>query len=77
MPLKFKAIVKPLSKKESISFDEQKQAYIICVKAPADKGKANKELLKLIKKHTGMAATIASGARSHEKIILLDRCKSL
>ncbi|MCX6655061.1 MAG: DUF167 domain-containing protein [Candidatus Bathyarchaeota archaeon] len=43
--------------------------YIVKVKAPPKKGKANQAVLKLLKKYFGMQVTLISGATSTTKII--------
>jgi uncharacterized protein (TIGR00251 family) len=43
--------------------------YLVKVKAPPKKGKANQAVLKLLKKHFGMQITLISGATSAKKII--------
>lgn len=45
--------------------------YLIRVKAPRKKGKANAAVLKLLRKHFGRKATIVSGHKSTRKIIEL------
>lgn len=64
-----KVIVKPSSKEEKIVLDGDK--YIVHVKEPADKNKANKAVLKLLSKHFKKKAMIKSGRTSREKIIEL------
>lgn len=62
--------VKPnSSRNEIVSYNNEKKAWIISIKAPADKDKANKELLKFLRKETGRAWMIKSGSRSHEKTL--------
>jgi len=65
---KFKVIVKPNSRKTEIT-GEENNAIRLNVAAPADKNKANIEIVrfftKLLKKKVG----IASGLTSKEKII--------
>jgi uncharacterized protein len=66
----FKVIVKPNSKtNEIVSFDDQKKAYIIKIKARAEDNKANIELIRFLSKVTGKKAEIRSGLKSREKII--------
>jgi len=64
--------VKPGSKNNSVVFDEEKKVYIVSVKAPAEDGKANAEVLKLIKKESGCTGKIISGATSRKKLIKLE-----
>lgn len=42
--------------------------YLVSVKAPASKGKANKVVIKLLKKHLGKQVLIVSGHTSSRKI---------
>lgn len=66
-----KVIVKPNSPKtEVIGWDRNKHALRIAVSAVPDKNKANNELLKFLKKQTGMKCEIKSGAKSREKTII-------
>ena len=47
--------------------------YLVRVKEPRQKGKANQAVLKILKKHFGRQARLVSGATSTMKIIeLLD-----
>jgi uncharacterized protein (TIGR00251 family) len=64
--------VKPNSKNHSIVFDEERKIYVVLVKAAAEDGKANAEVLKLIKKASGRTGKIISGATSKKKLIKLD-----
>ena len=60
--------VKPNSKRQSIkkiSFDE----YKVSLKSKPEGGKANIELIKLIKKHTGKDIKIIKGLKSKNKVI--------
>jgi uncharacterized protein (TIGR00251 family) len=43
--------------------------YLVKVKEPRQKGKANQAVLKLLKKHFGKQAILVSGAKSSTKII--------
>ncbi|MBU0979311.1 MAG: YggU family protein [Nanoarchaeota archaeon] len=68
-----KVIIRPNSKKaEFLGFDEARQAYRVAVKAEPEKGKANAELLKFLKKSTGRDARIVSGKTARSKIIRFD-----
>jgi uncharacterized protein (TIGR00251 family) len=61
---------KPNAKKtEVIEFDKDRDLLNIAIKAPADKNRANIELLKFLTKETGKKARIKSGQTSKEKII--------
>lgn len=67
---RFKVIAKPNSSKTEIKgFDERRQAYIVHVNKPADKGKANTELVRFLSKQLGCRVRILSGLRSKEKIM--------
>lgn len=66
---KFKIIVKAGSKENKITgFDCQKKAWKIEIKAPAEKNKANIEIIKFLTKHTGKKVIITTGLASREKI---------
>jgi len=65
-------IARPNSKESCIkAYDKEKKAYIVWLKEPADKNKANKELIKIIAKRFGKRAKIVSGATAKRKIIEL------
>ncbi len=66
-----KVKVKPNSaKNEVLGLDEQ--GFLrVNVKAPAQKGKANKELIKLLSKHFKKKVEIISGLKSREKRVLV------
>jgi uncharacterized protein (TIGR00251 family) len=65
-------IVKPNSGKNEIIFDEEKKICVVHVKVPAEDGKANSQVLKIIKKESGMTGKIISGATSRKKLIKLN-----
>lgn len=66
----FKIIVKPNSdSNEILGYDSLKQAYKINIKAPADKNKANKEIIKFLSRLIGKKVRIKSGLRSKEKLV--------
>lgn len=70
---KFKVIVKPNSKaNEVLGYDADKKGYRIAISAPADKDKANKELIRFLSKHLGKRVFISSGLRSKEKIVSVE-----
>lgn len=48
------------------------EEYKICLKSKPVKGKANDELLKLLKKHFGTNAKIISGKSSPKKVVKLN-----
>ena len=65
-----KIIAKPNSSKtEVIGWDENRQVLRVAVAAVPDKDRANTELLKFLKKQTGMKCELVSGAKSREKKI--------
>jgi uncharacterized protein (TIGR00251 family) len=71
-PPTFKVILKPSSPKtELLGFDDARQAYKIAVKAPPEKGKANLELMKFLKKLTGRDVIIVTGKTSRTKCVRL------
>ena len=65
---KFKIIVKPNSRKTEITGVE-KDAVRLNVAAPADKNKANIEVIRFFSKLLKKKVGIASGLTSREKII--------
>lgn len=58
------------SKNEIVGYDSEKKAWVVKVKAAAEKDKANKGLLKFLRKETGKTWMIKSGSRSHEKTLI-------
>ncbi len=70
--MKFKVIVKPNSNKTEIQeFDKNNNTYKIAISAPADKNKANKELIRFLSRYFRKKAVIKSGLTNKEKIIEL------
>ena len=66
----FKIIVKPNSSKNEITgFDNEKNAYRVNIKAPAEKGKANKEIIKFFSRLLKKRVEIVKGKTSKEKIL--------
>jgi len=66
----FKIIVKPNSNKnEVLSYDKEKNAYRITIKAKPEDNKANIEIIKFLSKLLKKRARIISGLKSKEKII--------
>lgn len=63
--------VKPNARKSEIISSEG-STYRVAVAAPAEKGKANVELVKFLSKHTGKDVRIISGLTSKKKIVKLD-----
>lgn len=73
MDERFKVIVKPNSDENSIQcYDSEAGAYRISIKAPADKNKANKELVRFLSKRLKKRVTIVSGLRSRLKIVKVE-----
>ena len=69
--MKVNVLVKPNSSKQEILYDKDTESYIIWLKSPANEGKANAELLKLMKKHFKKTPRIIAGKTSRKKIIEL------
>jgi len=57
------------SKTEILGWDESKKSLRIAVGAVPDKDRANIELLKFLKKESGMKCELVSGAKSRDKIV--------
>ncbi len=69
----FKVVVKPGSKSNALlGFDESRKAYVVRISAPAEKDKANKELIRFLSKELKKKVSIIKGLRSREKIIRID-----
>lgn len=67
---KLKILVKPNSPKNAIiSYDKNKKAARVSIKAAPEKGKANKELVKFISKLLKKKVEIVKGLKSREKIL--------
>ncbi len=67
--------VKPGSKKQELILDPIDKKIVILVKAPPDKGKANKELIKLLAKILGKSSSeisIIAGQTSRDKTIKIE-----
>lgn len=61
---------KPNAKKtEILSYDSAANIVKIAVAAPADKDKANKELLKFVSRQLKKKVAFVSGLRSKEKVL--------
>jgi uncharacterized protein (TIGR00251 family) len=60
--------VKAESREDGVEMLEEGR-YLVKVKEPRQKGKANQAVLKLLKKHFGKQARLVSGATSSTKII--------
>ena len=66
----FRIIVKPNSPKNKIiKFDSAKQAYRVNIKEKAEKGKANKEIIRFFSKMMKKEVKIVKGLKSKEKIL--------
>jgi len=64
-----KVVVRPNSKENQIKYDEKENIYHVSVMHPADKNKANKELIKLLSKHFKRKVLIRTGLKSKIKYI--------
>ncbi|MFH1591665.1 MAG: DUF167 domain-containing protein [archaeon] len=63
-------IIRPNAIKSSIDgYDEARGALKVSVKAPPEKGKANAELIRFLKKESGKDISIISGFTSRKKLI--------
>lgn len=62
--------VKAGSRQESVE-EIDADHYLVTVKEPRQKGKANQAVLKILKKHFGRQARLVSGAKSTTKIVEL------
>ena len=69
--MEIKVIVKPRSSKNEFYFDKEKNVYVARIKESAEKGKANKELIKFLGKELKKKIEIVKGLKSREKIILI------
>ena len=69
--MKIKVKVKPNSSKEEI-LKIKEDEYLVFLKKPAKEGKANLELLKILKKYFRKEVKIKSGFSSREKIIEIE-----
>jgi len=68
-----KIIVKPNSNKnEIIGYDQNKQGIKVNISAPADKNKANKEVVKFFTKLLKKRVYIKTGLKSKEKILKIE-----
>lgn len=62
--------VKAASRDEGVELIEEGR-FLVKVKEPRQKGKANQAVLKILKKHFGKQARLVSGATSTTKIVEL------
>ena len=60
------------NKTEVLDYDREHNVLKIAVKALPDSGKANKELLRFLKKETKRSCSIRSGATSKKKLIFFE-----
>lgn len=67
---KIKVIVKPNSPKTEIT-KQEKDILKLNVKAPPEKGKANKEVIKFFTKLLKKQVKITKGFKSKEKILMI------
>lgn len=66
----FKVIVKPnSSRNEILSYDQERGAYRINIKAKAEDNKANIEVIKFLSRLLKKRVGIVKGLRSKEKVI--------
>lgn len=71
--LEINVYVSPRSSKPGLDgFDEWRKRLIVRVKAPPLDGKANKEVEVLMKKITGMKASVTSGMTDRRKTIRIE-----
>lgn len=63
-----KVKVKPNSKKQAITKISEKE-YRVFLKSQAKEGKANVELLKLLKKYLNKSVRIKTGSNSRNKLV--------
>jgi len=68
--MKVKVKVIPNAKENSVI--EGKEGITVRTKAVADKGKANRAVVKLLSKHFGSNVNIISGEKSREKIVEIE-----
>ena len=66
-----KVKVKPNSAKNKVLGLDEQGFLRVDIKAPAQKGKANKELIKFLSKHFKKRVEIISGFKSREKRVLV------
>jgi uncharacterized protein (TIGR00251 family) len=66
----FEIRAKPASGREELFFDDKKDVIVAFLKEPAEDGKANSEMIKLLKRASGRDFKIISGFSSKRKIIM-------
>jgi len=65
-----KVIVKTNAKKnEILGFDKEKAAFVVSVKAPPEKGRANIEVIKIFSKEYKQPVSLVSGFKSKVKLL--------
>lgn len=64
-----KVLVKPSSKESKITYDHENEHYVVHLKSPPEKNKANKELIKLMTKYFNKRTYIKKGMTSKVKIL--------
>lgn len=70
----FEVIVRTNSPKtELVGYDKEKKIFKINLKAEPEKGKANKELVKFLKKELKSEVDIIKGLRSKRKVIKISK----
>lgn len=66
----FRVNVKTDAERSTLTkYDEATGAYQVLIKAHPDKGKANAELLRYLRREHGLSCEIISGARSRKKLL--------
>ena len=66
----FKILVKPNSPRNRITcIDEQRNAFRVEIAAPADKDKANREVIRFFSKLLKKKVRIVKGRKSREKLL--------
>ena len=69
----FKIIVKPnASKNEILSYDPEKKAYKVTIKAKPEQNKANIEIIKFFSKTLKKKEKIIRGLKSREKTLKVE-----
>ncbi|MEK7447820.1 MAG: DUF167 domain-containing protein [Patescibacteria group bacterium] len=74
--MKIQGKVRTSAKTDSVSFDEEKNLYIVSTKAPPVEGRANEAVIKLIAgyfKVPKSEITLKTGQKSKIKVFEIDR----
>lgn len=66
--MRISVTVRPGSREEKVE-EQEDGSYVVEVKAPAERGKANAAVVKLLSKHFNADVRIVSGFTSHHKIV--------